>query len=167
VCRYHSGPRNKRVNSKLFISKSCCEVKDSTIQDYSEKSISNIGPKNSLVDVSESEILPDDNTRTFQAIVVVVVNCRILRNKIPEFHLLIHSTKCNIIIGTESWLTVDDSDREIFPKSFTVCRKDRVDGAGGGVPVMNIPSSSPEKWVRVYVCNVRPVFLLTKYFILH
>ena len=64
---------------------------------------------------------------------MAVVNCRSLRNKIPEFHHLIQSTKCNVIIGTESWLTNDDPINEIFPKSFTVYRKDRINRAGGGV----------------------------------
>ena len=68
-----------------------------------------------------------------EAIIVAVVNCRSLRNKIPEFHHLIHSTQCNVIIGTESWLTDDDSDAEVFPKSFSVYRKDRINRAGGGV----------------------------------
>jgi hypothetical protein len=53
-----------------------------------------------------------------------VVNNRGLRNKIPEFHLLIHYTKCNVNVGTESWLAGDNSEvlrsSEVIQKSSEV-----------------------------------------------
>ena len=97
------------------------------------KSVQSIRPRNSLTDDSKLEIYPKCKNINSQAIVVAVVNCRSLKNKIPEFQHLIHSTECNVIIGTESWLTDDVSDNEIFPKSFTIYRKDRISRSGGGV----------------------------------
>ena len=82
--------------------------------------IRGIEPKNSQIDPSESEIVPNCENTSSEVITVAVFKCRSLKNKIPEFHHLIHSTKCNVIIGTEYWLTDDDSVKEIFPKSFTV-----------------------------------------------
>jgi hypothetical protein len=50
----------------------------------------------------------------YETVVVAVVNCRCLKNNIPELHNLINSTGGKIIIGTESWLTDDISNSEIF-----------------------------------------------------
>ena len=37
-------------------------------------------------------------------------------------------------MGTESWLTPDIKDSEIFPSGYSIFRKDRMSGAlGGGV----------------------------------
>ena len=39
----------------------------------------------------------------------------------------------DIILGTESWLSDDISDAEVFPKNYVTYRKDRSDRIGGGV----------------------------------
>ena len=36
------------------------------------------------------------------------------------------------ILGTESWLSADISDAEIFPSDYVTYRKDRIDVQGGG-----------------------------------
>ena len=54
-------------------------------------------------------------------------------NKKEELDHLLYSTKTDIIVGTESWLTSDIKDHEVFPPDFTVYRRDREIGRGGGV----------------------------------
>ena len=60
------------------------------------------------------------------------------QNKTPEFWNLVDSTKPDIIIiGTESWLTPDVHNSEIFPPQligkFHIFRRDREQTLGGGV----------------------------------
>ena len=43
------------------------------------------------------------------------------------------SSEADIIVGTESWLTPDITDSEIFPPDLTIFRKDRSQKTGGGV----------------------------------
>jgi hypothetical protein len=63
----------------------------------------------------------------------VVVNCRSVKNKVADFHHLIGSTDADVVIGTESWLSNEIADTEIFPKSYAIYRKDRTARTGGGV----------------------------------
>ncbi|XP_070385299.1 uncharacterized protein [Dermacentor albipictus] len=63
---------------------------------------------------------------------VLLVNCRIIKNKVDNFMSLNSTVKPQIVMGTESWLDKDIPDVEIFPPGFTVYRKDR-HGQGGGV----------------------------------
>ena len=106
------------------------------------------------------------------AISVIVVNCRSLRNKVAELHHLVGSSGASVIIGTESWLTDDISDSEVFPKGFDIYRKDRWNRSGGGVFIavkntiasqaVTLPDSEIESvWCsfrcsksrKVYVCS--------------
>lgn len=73
------------------------------------------------------------NKSKINNLVVLNVNCRSIKNKIPEFANMIASTKADIIIGTESWLSPDVSDSEVFPPNLQIFRRDRVSGPGGGV----------------------------------
>ena len=53
------------------------------------------------------------------------VNCQSIVNKKEEIDHLLYSTKTDIIVGTESWLTPDIKDHEVFPPDFTIYRRDR------------------------------------------
>ena len=77
---------------------------------------------------------------------VLNLNCRSIKNKREELHIVIEDAKPDVIIGTESWLdsTIDSS--EIFPDSYNVFRKDRgsnIQGGGVFVAIHNKFSSSP------------------------
>ena len=61
------------------------------------------------------------------------VNCQSIVKKKEEIDHLLYSTKTDIIVGTESWLTPDIKGHEVFPPDFTVYRRDREIGRGGGV----------------------------------
>jgi hypothetical protein len=125
------------------------------------KSTPSIGPKNSLTEDSNLDTSPKHIHNNHEALAVAVVNCRSLKNKIPEFHHLIHNTGCNIIIGTESWLTDDISDSEIFPKSFNVYRKDRSNRTGGGVfiavkkTIVSQAEIVPDTSIESVWCSIR------------
>ena len=53
------------------------------------------------------------------------LNFQSVVNKVPEFHCLIETEKPDIVIGTESWLSPDIFNGEIFPPGYTVFRADR------------------------------------------
>ena len=53
------------------------------------------------------------------------VNCQSIVNKKEEIDHLLYSTKTDIIVGTESWLTPDIKGHEVSPPDFPVYRRDR------------------------------------------
>ena len=63
--------------------------------------------------------------KTKKPLRIVNLNCQSLKNKKAEFLSLIDSTKPDIIIGTESWLSHSISDTEYFPDTFNVYRNDK------------------------------------------
>ena len=70
---------------------------------------------------------PRHNLRT------LIVNCQSIRNKRTQFAEATHYFKPDIIIGSESWLSSDIKNSEIFPDNFkiNVERKDRNKNGGG------------------------------------
>ena len=70
---------------------------------------------------------------SFKPLRILNVNCQSIKNKIPEFHTLVDSVKPDIIFGTESWLSCDIFDAEIFPGNYNIFRRDRAGKQGGGV----------------------------------
>ena len=72
-------------------------------------------------------------------LVVALLNCRSIKNKVAELEVFLSTTDPDIVLGTESWLTPDIKNSEIFPNSYTVYRKDRssaVKKKGGGVFIL-------------------------------
>ena len=55
-----------------------------------------------------------------------------VQSKQASFEQAIDQYNPDVIMGTESWLTPDIKNGEIFPSHFTVFRKDRSSGARGG-----------------------------------
>ena len=45
------------------------------------------------------------------------INFQSIVNKFPDFHCLVDTEKSDII-GTESWLTAEINDNEVFPQSY-------------------------------------------------
>ncbi|MCG8034728.1 MAG: hypothetical protein JAZ03_21505, partial [Candidatus Thiodiazotropha taylori] len=78
---------------------------------------------------------PKVTSQSKERLTVLNINCRSIKNKIPELHQVIDQTKPDIIACTETWLTPEISSSEIFPDSlgYTVIRNDRKSGKGGGV----------------------------------
>ena len=70
----------------------------------------------------------------------IVVNCRSIVSNRGPFKNLIESTKPDIVVGTESWLTSEHSNSEYFPDGYSIYRKDRGPHndkkTGGGVFLM-------------------------------
>ena len=64
---------------------------------------------------------------------VIIINFQNIKNKAPDLQMVIDSTKPDVIIGTESWLSSDVNAAEVFPPDFEVFRCDRKDDPHGGV----------------------------------
>ena len=62
-----------------------------------------------------------------------MINFQSIKNKAPDLQMVIDSTKPDVIIGTESWLSSDVNSAEVFPPDFEVFRRDRKDDPHGGV----------------------------------
>lgn len=65
-------------------------------------------------------------------LVVLLVNCRSIKNKVDDFADLINTTAPSVVIGTESWLDDTIDDAEVFPPEYAAYRRDR-NRHGGGV----------------------------------
>ena len=64
---------------------------------------------------------------------VLNLNCRSIKNKKEQFLNVVDSASPDLIFGTESWLTPEVNDNEIFPPGFEIYRKDRTSTTGGRV----------------------------------
>ena len=54
---------------------------------------------------------------------ILNINCQSVSNKREEFEHLLDSTKADIILGTESWLSKDIKDHEVFPMDMPYTEK--------------------------------------------
>ena len=66
---------------------------------------------------------------------IALLNCRSIRSesKTRDFKMFVKEHDPDVIMGTESWLSADICDAEVFLTNYVTYRKDRIDRAGGGV----------------------------------
>ena len=62
----------------------------------------------------------------------LIINFQSLWNKRTELSTLAKDTGCDIIIGTETWLTPEIKNSELNLDDFDIHRKDRPNRGGGG-----------------------------------
>ena len=69
---------------------------------------------------------------------ILNINFRSVVNKVPEFICLVDNEKPDIIVGTESWLSPDIRNSEVFPPGYVAFRADRRSKAfrSGGVFIL-------------------------------
>lgn len=65
-------------------------------------------------------------------VTLLVVNCRRIKNKAEDFHNLLCITKPSVLLGMESRLDEDITNKEVFPNCYRCFRNDR-NRHGGGV----------------------------------
>jgi hypothetical protein len=58
-------------------------------------------------------------------LVLLQVNCRSICNKIVEFWNLIDTFNPDVVIGTESWLSEEINNAEVFRDDYIIFRRDR------------------------------------------
>jgi hypothetical protein len=58
------------------------------------------------------------------SLVLLQVNCRSVLNKSLDFWNLVDTYNPDVIIGTESWLTEEINNAEIFRDDYTTFRRD-------------------------------------------
>ena len=104
---------------------------------------SDINNDNALSDV-------DRSYETNGNLVLALLNCRSIRSedKAREFRIFVREHNPDVIMGTESWLSPDVYDAEVFPPNYVTYRKDRIDRLGGGVfiSVRDNLTSYKEDW---------------------
>ena len=76
---------------------------------------------------------PKSKPQKFPKLTVLNINFQSVKNKIPDFHILISSEQPDIITATESWLTPDILSSEIVPANlgYSILREDRTSSSGG------------------------------------
>ncbi|XP_053388820.1 uncharacterized protein LOC128551897, partial [Mercenaria mercenaria] len=113
-----------------------------------------------------------------ERVTILNINCRSIRNKIPEFHLLLDQIKPDVIAFTETWLKPDICSSEIFPEDnqFQVFRDDRTSGKGGGVmlavsnrfvceeqPDLKTDPDCNIVWTKLNIPGVKTIYLSAFY----
>ena len=78
-----------------------------------------------LLPKSSAPIKKKTATKQQKNFKIVNLNFQSVVNKVPEFHCMIETEKPDIVIGTESWLSPDIFNGEIFLPGYTVYRADR------------------------------------------
>ena len=104
------------------------------------------------------------------------MNCQSLCNKKDRFLNLVDSTKPDIIIATETWLTSSIQSSEYFGAQYEVHRRDRHDGRQGGGVLIAVNSnytscreevleSSPSEtiWVKISSPNCKSIYVAACY----
>ena len=79
-----------------------------------------------------------DTTDSKYSLQCMLINIQSICNKVAEFQYLIDKHKPDIIGVTESWCDSKITDAEISLPSYSVYRKDRSTGMGGGVLLYKI-----------------------------
>lgn len=110
--------------------------------------------------------------RYSERLTILNINCRSVKNKVPDLHLVIDQLKPDIICLTETWLKSDVSSSEVFPDNlnYSVCRDDRCDGKGGGVMIAISKSLSSQEqpdlktncnitWSKISLPGFRNIFV--------
>ena len=105
-----------------------------------------------------------------RSVKVEVINCRSIIDKKQEYENLLHSTKPDIIIGTESWLKPKHYDNEIFDPDmgYIPYRRDRIGQTGGGVfiavrdtiiaqRVKEYETDCENIWVKIELAGQKPL----------
>ena len=106
---------------------------------------------------------------------IINVNCRSVFEKRLELKYLTDQTMPDIIAGTESWLTDNYSNNEVFDTdTYSIFRKDRTNRKGGGVflairhclnPVSqpDLDSDSEIVWAKLDIPGLKNVFVCSFY----
>ena len=107
-----------------------------------------------------------------ERITVLNINCRSIKNKIPDRHQIIQQVKPDIISCTETWLKPEVHTSEIFPNilNYQVFRDDRTTNQGGGVLIAIsrdfICQEQPElktncniQWVKMTIKGVKDIYV--------
>jgi endonuclease/exonuclease/phosphatase (EEP) superfamily protein YafD len=105
---------------------------------------------------------------------ILNANLQSAQGKRAELANLIDSTKPDILICTETWLTPDIQNSEFLPSTFITFRKDRSGKRGGGVliavrdnlqctEVPELDTGGEMVWIKLQTKNERPLYLCACY----
>ena len=97
---------------------------------------------------------------------ILIMNCQSFKNKKAEIHTVNNSTKPDIILGNEYWLTPYIENSEISPHSFDAIRKDRVGGVFIAFRRDLLCTETPEMdteceivWCKLKIIGCRTLYL--------
>lgn len=80
-------------------------------------------------------------------------NVRGLRTKTRAFFKSVSAAQYNIVVLTETWLSDQQFDNEVFPPKFNVCRYDRKSSIGGGVIIATDNESFSSEHIDLNIIN--------------
>ena len=183
---------SKLRHSSVFWTCSCCNSKNQTIASpvhlledttqLTETSMSNSSLEVSIDSIngykppmrtsSPTKFKPS-TTKFERPLRIINVNCQSLSGKKAAWINLIHSTKSDVIIATETWLDSIVVSTELESDSYTIYRKDRQTGIHGGVLIavnsaitsteVNIQCDAEILWVRIQCVGHKDIYIAACY----
>ena len=104
---------------------------------------------------------------------LINVNCQSLPGKKGAWINLVHTTKPDVIIATETWLNSSIGNAELEMDSYTIYRRDRKEGNHGGVLIavnsaitsteIEIKSEAEILWVKIQCVGHRDIYVASCY----
>ena len=114
--------------------------------------------------------------KSFERLTILNINCRSVKNKIPDLHQVISQTKPDILCLTETWLKPEINTAEVFPDSlnFNVYRNDRLETKGGETLLAitkslmsqeqpDLTSQCNAIWAKISLKGVRDIYISSVY----
>ena len=108
-----------------------------------------------------------------KSVKIIIINFQSITNKKEAVLDMLESVKPDIIIGTETWLSNDVNNSELFPvELYEVEREDRQDGHGGVLLVVkkglnpqkiSIKDAGEEVWVKISRKRKSPIIIGSLY----
>ena len=104
---------------------------------------------------------------------IINVNCQSISNKKGAWGHLLHTTRPDIIIATETWLDKNIANSELESDGYQIYRRDRSTGSHGGVLIavnqaissmeVKVQSEAEILWVKVHCQGHRDIFVAACY----
>lgn len=121
------------TRSTATVGSDCLPASSHTVEDISDTTLSSIGSP--VIASSPKAQTVVKRNRNSCALRFLCINFQSIRKKGKYISTLIESTRPDVIIGTETWLSSDVNSSEIFEENlgFDVHRSDRPNSPHGGV----------------------------------
>ena len=104
---------------------------------------------------------------------IINVNCQSISSKKGAWGHLLHTTRPDIIIATETWLDKSVASSELESEGYQIYRRDRTTGSHGGVLIavnlaissmdVNIQTDAEISWVKIHCRGHRDIFVAACY----
>ena len=146
---------------------------DNSINTSEEVSIESLDEQQKPIHESSPKKFRPPPAKRGRPLRVINVNCQSINGKKGAWINMLNTTRPDVIIATETWLDSTISSSELESDDFTIYRRDRKAGRGGGVMIaVNSSITSTEVsirceaeilWVKIQCIGHRDIYIAACY----